>query len=46
MKVPLDENLPHGLRYHLPGHDVFTVTYQGWFGVKNGELLRLTTGSC
>jgi hypothetical protein len=40
MKVLLDENLPHDLRKLLPGHDVFTVAYLGWAGVKNGELLR------
>jgi predicted nuclease of predicted toxin-antitoxin system len=28
MKVLLDENLPHALRHHLPGHDVYTVTYR------------------
>ena len=26
MKLLLDENLPHKLRQHLPGHDVFTIT--------------------
>ena len=40
MKVLLDENLPHGLRNHLPGHEVFTVHYQGWSGLKNGELVQ------
>ena len=39
MKVFLDENLPHELRPHLQGHDVFTVQYMGWSGVKNGLLL-------
>ena len=39
MKILLDENLPHGLRKHLPGHDVFTVQYMRWGGVKNGRLL-------
>src|SRR5450432_3910765 len=39
MKVLLDENLPHELRPHLQGHDVFTVQYMGWSGVKNGLLL-------
>jgi predicted nuclease of predicted toxin-antitoxin system len=41
MKILLDENLPHALRHHFPGHDVFTVGYQGWSGKRNGELLRL-----
>jgi hypothetical protein len=40
MKVLLDENLPHELRKLIPGHDVYTVAYCGWAGVKNGELLR------
>ena len=35
------ENLPHRLRTHLRGHDVFTVRYKGWSGLKNGELLRI-----
>jgi hypothetical protein len=40
VKVLLDENLPHDLRRHLAGHDVFTVQYLGWSGTKNGELLQ------
>ena len=39
MKVLLDENLPHALRHELPGHDVFTVRYMKWDGMKNGLLL-------
>ena len=39
MRVLLDENLPHRLRDALAGHEVFTVRYQGWSGLKNGELL-------
>lgn len=39
MKVLLDENLPHDLRHFLPGHEVYTVAYQGWRGVENGALL-------
>lgn len=45
MKVLLGENLPHALRHHLPGHDVFTVAFQRWSGVKNGELLRLAASA-
>ena len=41
MKILLDENLPHELRLAIVGHDVFTVTYLGWSGTKNGELLKL-----
>lgn len=39
MKILLDENLPHSLRHEIPGHDVFTVAFMGWSGVKNGVLL-------
>jgi hypothetical protein len=40
VKVLLDENLPHLLRNKLGDHDVFTVRYKGWAGLKNGELLK------
>jgi hypothetical protein len=40
VKVLLDENLDHGLRQLLGPHEVVTVTYMGWTGLKNGELLR------
>ena len=40
MRVLLDENLDHRLRKHLGAHEVFTVRYMGWAGLKNGELLR------
>lgn len=39
MKVLLDEDLDHRLRKSLDGHEVFTVRYLGWAGLKNGELL-------
>ena len=39
MKILLDENLPHALRHEIQGHDVFTVQFMGWSGLKNGELL-------
>jgi predicted nuclease of predicted toxin-antitoxin system len=41
VKVLLDEQLPHRLRTHLAAHDVYTVDYMGWAGLKNGELLRV-----
>jgi hypothetical protein len=41
MKLLLDENLPHPLRHHLRGHEVFTVHYLGWLSVSNGRLLQL-----
>jgi len=40
VKVLLDENLPHLLGSNLEGHEVFTVRYKGWAGLKNGELLK------
>jgi hypothetical protein len=40
VKVLLDENLDHALRRLLGEHEVVTVTYMGWAGLKNGELLR------
>ena len=45
MKVLLDENLPHALRGELVGHDVFTVQYLGWSGLKNGPLLAQAAAS-
>ncbi len=39
MKVLLDENLDHRLRKGLGLHEVFTATYKGWGGFKNGKLL-------
>ncbi len=39
MKLLLDENLPHQLRYELAGHDCATVAHMGWGGIDNGELL-------
>jgi predicted nuclease of predicted toxin-antitoxin system len=39
VKLLLDENLPHDLRHFLPGHEVFTVAYRGWAGLRNGDLL-------
>ena len=40
MKVLLDENLDHRLRKLLGAHEVFTVTYKGWKGLWNGDLLK------
>jgi predicted nuclease of predicted toxin-antitoxin system len=40
VKVLLDENLDHALRTLLGQHDVVTVTYMGWTGLKNSELLQ------
>jgi uncharacterized protein (DUF433 family) len=40
VKVLLDENLDHALRRLLGHHEVVTIAYTGWVGLKNGELLR------
>lgn len=41
MRVLLDENLDWRLRREFNAeHDVVTVPYRGWGGMKNGELLR------
>jgi len=40
VRVLLDENLDHASRKLLGQHDVVTVTYMGWAGLKNGELLQ------
>jgi hypothetical protein len=40
VKVLLDENLDHRLRNALAIHEVFTASYKGWDGFKNGKLLQ------
>lgn len=48
MRVLLDENLDHRLRRSLAAHEVFTASYKGWDGLKNGRLsykLQKTTAS-
>ena len=39
MKVLIDESIDVDFRHELAGHDAYTVTYMGWNGLKNGELL-------
>ena len=41
MKLLLDENLPHQLRFEIVGHEVFTAAFMGWSGIENGKLLAL-----
>ena len=44
MRVLLDENLPHQLRpLFADSIEVITVSYRGWKGKENGELLRMAT---
>lgn len=40
MKILLDENIHHGFRALLVGHEVFTVQWLGWGSIKNGELIE------
>ena len=44
MKILLDENVHHGFRGLLVGHDVFTVQWLGWGSIKNGELIKKADG--
>ena len=45
MRVLLDECLPRKLKSELTEHEVRTAQEQGWAGLKNGELLRVASGS-
>jgi hypothetical protein len=41
MKIILDESVPQKLRLLIEGdHAVVTTWYQGWSGLKNGQLLN------
>jgi hypothetical protein len=40
VKVLLDENLDHRLRENLGSHQVFTASYKGWNGLRNGKLIE------
>jgi hypothetical protein len=39
VKLLLDEHIDVDFRHELAGHDVSTVTYLKWNGMKNGVLL-------
>lgn len=39
MKILLDECVDVDLRKLIVGHDIFTVAYMKWKGLKNGVLL-------
>jgi hypothetical protein len=43
MKVLLDENLPHQLRFEIQGHEVFTTAFMKWSGFENGNLLKVAS---
>ncbi len=40
MRILLDESLPRPLGFALTGHDVSSVSREGWASLTNGELLR------
>lgn len=41
MKLLLDECIDVRFRDRIAGHEVFTVAYMGWKGLKNGALLAI-----
>lgn len=45
MRVLLDESVPRQLAGRLGGHEVTTVTREGWAGLRNGDLLRRASGT-
>jgi predicted nuclease of predicted toxin-antitoxin system len=45
MKLLLDECLAVEFRHDILGHDVYTVVFMGWKGVKNGQLLALAAAN-
>ncbi|MDR1281280.1 MAG: hypothetical protein LBK99_10725 [Opitutaceae bacterium] len=45
MRILLDECVDARLRREIPGYAVQTVSYAGWSGIKNGNLLRLVAAS-
>lgn len=45
MRILLDECVPKRFGRTLAGHDVRTVSQEGWAGKKNGELLALMSAS-
>ena len=42
MKILLDECTPHVLKKLLTGFEIKTVQDQGWSGITNGKLIRLS----
>jgi hypothetical protein len=45
MKLLLDECVHQDFRHDIAGHDVYTVGYQRWSGIKNGRLLTLAAAN-
>jgi hypothetical protein len=35
----LDQNVPHGVRALLPGHETVTAVHLGWERLQNGDLI-------
>jgi hypothetical protein len=44
VRLLLDDCVDRRLSREIVGHDVQTVTRQGWAGKRNGELLSLAAG--
>jgi hypothetical protein len=40
VKILLDECIDIRMRPLIPGHEVFTVRWMGWSGMKNGQLVQ------
>jgi hypothetical protein len=38
-RILLDQNVPHGVRTLLPGHETVTAVQLGWERLQNGELI-------
>ena len=45
MRVLLDESLPSGLAALIAGHEISTVSQEGWAGLDNGALLTAASAS-
>jgi hypothetical protein len=41
VRVSFDHNVPHKMRQHLVGHEVFTAEEMGWAELENGDLLGM-----
>jgi len=44
VRILIDECLPRELIIALVGHDVRTVSQEGWAGLTNGRLLKTISG--
>ncbi|MCA9010956.1 MAG: DUF5615 family PIN-like protein [Planctomycetaceae bacterium] len=46
MRLLLDENIPVAFARQITLHEVSTVQWLGWSGIKNGELMRRAGEVC